>query len=281
VGFLAAVYPAFSERARMFHAAHQRQSDTAKLVSEDSNLLRLLQALSELPHGRTYIGSNNSWQRDLLVAGYMPLDLMTAARGIQTVGGILFHGFSIAGETLFDFNPSNAEHFRLFGIRSIVSPSNWYGTPGFSRIGQYGRFALWSRDANTMFVGDERFDSEARLSTDFVRLFVHQIVGREDLPGEFKNQRMDHPWQAEGTVNMSQPGSVVAAIGFHPGWQALLNGTPVITRRVPPGFVAFDVPSGTHAVELRYRGSSLKGFFLLFALFVIAVCLYKSGRRFT
>lgn len=273
--FLAALYPAATERSRMIVEAHKRQRDTATLISQDTGLQDMLQALAKLPYGWTYIGSKTSWQSDLLVAGYIPLDLMTSTRGIPTVGGILYHAFSLAGETLFDFNPNNPAHFDLFGIRNVVSPATWQGVSGFTHVGTFGRYALWTRASHMMFVGDRQFapESEFRKHTDFVRIFVQRFAGRQSEDGGFEHQSMREPWRFDGEVTMHKAGTVVAVEGYHPGWKAFVDGQPASTRRVTPGLVAVDVPEGRHTVSFAYQGSSLKFALLCLSIGIIGIAL--------
>jgi hypothetical protein len=263
--------PAFLERGRMFVENFRRQKSTAEVIAHDTDLSDLLHALSQQGYGWTYIGSNTTWQKELYVAGYMPLDLFTAMQGIPTVGGILFHAFSLAGETLFDFDTKNVSHFNLFGIRNVVAPASWEGVKGFSLLKTFGRYALWTRESQVMFVADERFVANADYSgqTDAMRRFVQVYKESDHSPGRFIWQKMDSAQRFEGIVEMSKAGKVVAAVGFHPNWNVLVDGVVQKSFWVQPGFAAVEVLAGKHAVSFEYSGSRSKKYHVLLALFVI------------
>lgn len=272
--------PAAIERAEMFELNHQRQRDTATYIEKDQDLNKMLQALKKQPYGWTYVGSRNSWQNELLVAGYIPLDIMTTTRGIPTVGGILYHAFSLAGETLFDFDSNNPAHFKLFGIRNIVSPSAWQGTAGFNLVGRFGRYAIWSRESHMIFVADQRFSSNADFSakTESARRFVQQYLGPQGSNGQIISQEMKHAWRFSAKAEMESSGTLVAATGYHPNWKAFVDGQPTVTRRVPPGLIGIDITEGQHSVEFVYQGSQIKLLLLLFAVVIIIFSFFVPVR---
>ena len=256
--------PAIIERANMFRANYALHRDTAAFVAQDQDLENLLVSTTQAAYGWTYSGSKTSWQEQLLVAGYVPIDLFTVMRGIPTVGGILYHAFSLAGETLFDFNPNNSSHFNLFGIRNIIAPASWQGSPGFTLVGQFGRYALWSRGSHMMFIADSRFEDITKdpNRSEMARSFTRNFTNTESEVGQIADQSMGQPWHFEATANMKQAGSVIGAVGFHPNWSVNIDGQPTTKRWVMPGLIAADVPAGSHKVSFDYQGSGLKVYLL-------------------
>jgi len=268
--------PAFQERAKMYVETFNRHEQSARLISSEPELMALLAAAETLPYGWTYIGSKSSWQRDLVAAGYIPLDLFTVMRGVPTVGGILFHAFSLAGETLFEFDPRNAWHFDLFGIRNVVAPSSWAGFQGFTRSGVFGRYAIWSRESHMLGVGDERFAERANYSgqTELMRTFVRSFRASVKPAGVLRDQKMEFPWRFEGTAVMENAGKGYGAVGFHPNWRVSVDGEPGETKWTVPGFVQVDVPAGTHKIVFHYKGSALKPYLLTFSLLLIGFIIF-------
>jgi hypothetical protein len=275
--FVVVLRPAILERYAMYRDTAARHTECARLVAIDPEFAQLLSALPQLPYGWTYIGSKTSWQRSLVAAGFIPLDLFTVSRGVPTVGGILLHAFSLAGETLFDFDPAVPAHFDLFGIRNVIAPASWQGVADFSRVGVFGRYSLWSRESHMLFVGDDRFAT--RLSylgeTLLVRQFVQGLRELSGGVGRIAEQVMEHPWHFEGTAVMERDGRVLAAVGYHPNWEVTIDGSLMQTQWSLPGFMLVSVPKGTHRIAFHYRGSVLKLYLLLGGLGVIFTVLAR------
>ena len=281
--------PALLERAKMFSETAARHRTIAQEVEKDKDLPRLVDALAKLPYSRVYIGSKASWQSQLLTGGIIPLDLMITMRGIPSVGGILFHAFSLAGETIFDFDPSNVSHFDLFGINEVVSSASWQGAPEFELTDTFGRYRLWSRKHRVLlFAADDSFlESENFFGqTDKMRSFVqqyHRPPQESDAIGMLTEQRFDTPWQITATAEMKNSGKIIAPIGFHPNWKAAVDGSTVDTQWVTPGFVAIKVPPGRHEISISYQGSWLKKYLLFLSTVIIIISsrfhlLDKNGR---
>jgi hypothetical protein len=58
-------------------------------------------------------------------------------------------------------------------------------------------------------------------------------------------------------VDASEPGMVVLADAFDPGWKALVDGSPVPVLPANVAFRGVPVPAGRHEVEMRYRPRSV------------------------
>jgi hypothetical protein len=58
-------------------------------------------------------------------------------------------------------------------------------------------------------------------------------------------------------VEANNPGFVVLADAFDPGWRATIDGRPAPVRRANVAFRAVEVPNGRHRVEMVYRPRSV------------------------
>jgi hypothetical protein len=80
--------------------------------------------------------------------------------------------------------------------------------------------------------------------------------------------------RVSATVELGEPALIVAKTGFHPFWTATLDGAPVPTKFVFPGYFAVEAPAGKHQLEAHFAWPAatkvlmaLAPIPLLFALF--------------
>jgi uncharacterized membrane protein YfhO len=59
-----------------------------------------------------------------------------------------------------------------------------------------------------------------------------------------------------GTITANRPAAVVLKMSAHGRWHATVDGVPAAIAVVAPGFMAVDVPAGTHRVEFTYDAVS-------------------------
>jgi len=85
-------------------------------------------------------------------------------------------------------------------------------------------------------------------------------VNRLRLSGDVKQIAWEHgrAWDRY-TLHLSKPASLVYQAFYFPGWYARLDGqpyTPHITE--PEGLMAFDIPAGSHTLEIAFRLTPLR-----------------------
>ena len=116
-------------------------------------------------------------------------------------------------------------------------------------------------------------------------------LGRDGAPGapvsgpSTGSAEIAHKSTSSLTVRVSspEPGLLVLAEVYTPGWQATIDGQPVEVLRADYTLRAVPVPAGDHEVRLRYDPPSFKvglatsGLFLLLALAGLAV-LHRRAR---
>jgi hypothetical protein len=82
-------------------------------------------------------------------------------------------------------------------------------------------------------------------------------------------------------VEVRQPGFLLLADTYYPGWHATVDGTPVPIMRANHLFRLVEVPAGTTLVEFRYRpthlalGGAISGLTSVF----LATVLWRGRRR--
>ena len=270
--------PAYLERASMYDIAWNRHNFAAAQFYGDTDLQSILTALKAQPYGWVYTGSSQSWQEELKVAGFIPLDIFTTEAGIPTVGGVLYHAFSLAGETLFDFSPKNESHFDLYGITSIISPADWIAPSSFHKVLSAGKYSLWSRSASRVFIGDAQFLHSENFSgqTDLMRTWVSKYhILPTNLPLELKPEVAHvNAEELSATLDLKRDELVILTHGYHPNWQVRIDESQVKTEWVSPGFIGVNVPAGKHHLQALYVPSKLKPFLVLLSILVIIVSFF-------
>ena len=79
-----------------------------------------------------------------------------------------------------------------------------------------------------------------------------QIGATEDSSAKVEQARFEAQ-RIEAEVTSARPALVVVAQSYYPAWRAMVDGAQVPLWRANHAFQAFQVPAGTHRVELVYR----------------------------
>jgi hypothetical protein len=75
---------------------------------------------------------------------------------------------------------------------------------------------------------------------------------------------------ASAAVDLPAPAVLMFKTTYVPGWRASVDGRPVPTMLLTPGFIGVDVPAGQHSVRFEYRAGWLKSLLLVLGV-VVAV----------
>jgi hypothetical protein len=315
--------PAIAERMAMYENAHSWRKNAGVWLESGPQFEQALKLIDTLPRGWVYSGARQTWQDRIMQANYIPPHYFVLARGLNSLGGMLYHAFSLAGDTMFEFSPTRPALYELFGVGSVISPRDWVGPPILSKHGDFGPVSVWTRNPNRLVIGERSFSvcgdlkdaggfmqrwtasdnierrqfgqiliggCSAHPSASGLRNFTGPAPRKQELSGAATLQPVGSvtseepwlPWRIEGTVSMQQPGLIVGGTGFHPSWTAKIDGSEATPIWVTPGFLALEVPSGTHRVEFEYVGSRLKVllfFMALTTLFGSAIWPVLSRRR--
>jgi hypothetical protein len=274
--------PAYVERSNMYDTAWVRHQYAANEFYGDSALQQVLAKVKTLPYGWIYTGASHNWQSDLKIAGFVPLDVFTTETGMPTAGGILYHAFALAGETLFDFDINNPAHFNLYGITSIIAPYDWKAPLNFSQVMASGKYSLWSRPSARMFIGDSSFIRSENLQgqTNEMRSWVANYK-TYSIPSD-KDSRITvqqkNPLRVESEVSLIKDELVVISHGFHPNWNIKVDGIETKKEWISPGFIGVMVPQGNHKVSATYEPSKLKPYLVLLSMLIIAFSSFLWGK---
>jgi hypothetical protein len=305
--------PAYIERAQMYIKSRNLRISSGEYLASNKQTVDLISNTDIFKTGPIYGGANYNWGLQTQIFG-IPSYFFPTAAGYTTVGGSLFHAFSLAGETLFDFNVARKSHYELYGIRSVVSQNTWKGLDGFSQLGTSNNISVWSTNLEAFSFGVKNFDvcGEQKQASAFMRRWLQSslpdtgsfgqilpgkcptnrdgLVNYIDLP---PNTSVDNknigkiiesyhneykPWFSKAKVQMNSEGLVILPTGYHPNWTVSIDGSQAKTMWVTPGFVAATVPAGIHMVEFEYKGSSLKTVAVALSCLFFMICLALKVR---
>jgi len=212
---------------------------------------------------------------------------------------LLYHSMALPADVQMRMNEQSADHYRLFGIRTVVTAAGAPVpiAPFWRREQTIGPFDIYATpdtryfdvvDASAaMHVTKQPFyDVNDRwLQSDWVGKRQHLLLDLGGVPpgtavapegplpavrelplaGSVTSER-----EGEATVEMTRPACVLYKMTWHPNWHAWVDGTPVTTAMLSPGFLAVPVDAGKHTVTLRYEGSAWKVWLALAGIVAVA-----------
>jgi hypothetical protein len=264
--------------------------------------------------GRIYAGLPTNWGAQFLI-GYVPaVEQLTNldADGIGFTGRV--PALTEPSEGRFDdTNPAN---YQLFDVRWVIEPDSRPAPPTGALVATRGHDRLYSVPTGGLM---QVVDTTPAITTTSqgidvaVDAFLHSdlpsqarypllaLNGRDPgsptlpggsaepsgLPGAVSLAYGSVDGVVGGVVTATRPAAVVLKMSAHPRWHATVDGEPARVRVVAPGFMAVDVPAGTHRVEFTYEavsGAETVGWFALGAialggLWMLDRRLSRSRRR--
>ena len=279
------------------------------LVAEDKDLTALTEKLKQLPPGRVWAGIGrrgfDDWSNEYGV-GFLKVDHLLNAAGLDMVEAV-FHGYSLNGDVLKDFDEQRWEHYNLYNARYVVAPEGQSFPDFVQPLQQFGRHRLYQVETTGYFdlVGSGlefaggRTDfypaASAWLASELPRTKQHptMLIGK---PAKKDERRFTGKVEASagpyrGTVLSEEAGSNYFAVEvevvrdsllmlkatYHPNWRATVDGVKTDTVMLMPSFVGVQLPPGVHKVRLEYRPRRLR--VILLGLGLLALPLIAFGEK--
>jgi hypothetical protein len=309
LGVYVLLHPAWMERVQRHQQAEGWRSNASAVFSSEPALQAIISKIKEYPRTYLHPGNHQTWTDKLRLARMVPLHDIFIAQGIPTMGGMLFHAFSLAGDTMFNFSPQRKGTYDLFGIGLVLAPTE-EPLPNFlTPLLSVGRYTLYRYPSTrlacitpTFNVSGSRDDEpgfmQRWVSSPMVEGGAYGVIDGTDpalttvqfaqsvptnlLPPELVGTKIEEGvWTHAGiSANVTSPTDthLMFKTGFHPNWTAKVDGVRVTTKWVTPGFVAIALPKGDHKVSFEYRGSYLKVLLFLFSLLSLLVLSSKRFR---
>ena len=270
VAVILAVTPVLRERADSLRATAtlgvQHRLEVQAEAGDFDSALELLDTSMQSAPGRIFAGLAARWGRQFKL-GVAPAYHALGVRGLD-VASHLWHSMSLPSDALLAIDDRSADHLRRFGIGYVLTDLGRAPAEGLTALGQVGRFRVWAVPEAGYFGVEARPATCAPGSSAPQRLICSKQWLSSPLPRPPGRVISEHRAGAEhdALVELDEDAVVVFRTSYHPGWTASVDGVPVATRSVVPGFLALDAPSGRHDIRLRYRPGPLKP-----ALFVLGL----------
>lgn len=296
--------PAVAERSAFYDGNQSFMARTRAALDQDTAAQQIISALHALPPGRVFAGLRSTWGDQALQLG-LPfrtvrfVDLLTFEQ-LQPI--VMYTGWSLNSELLFDFNDRDAAHYRIFGVRYVVAPAglavadflmpilrtsryNLYAAPGDG----YAAFVtleevVGSRTHAEVFEANRLWlrSASARAGRHLLHDYPARDRSRRPLAGQecsgVLSEERFAPGRIEVTAECAGRGVIVFKTTYHPNWRVSVDGAPSKTLMVSPSYLSVEVPPGRHRVVAEYHSPPLRAVLLLVAGASLVVLLVFEGR---
>jgi hypothetical protein len=269
------------------YLAGNRTRGYASLAAYEANRTALEDAIAiaQQRGGRAFAGLAAGWGGRFKVGDPAVYAYLSAA-GMPALS-FMYHSMSLPSEIMTQFDEMRRAQYRLFDIRTVIAPSHGsVPLPQFlTRVRSMGPLEILAAPGaghfdvvdvpfavktsrenfyviNSQWMSSDWVDTQRHLLLDFrgdapagmERLPPGPLprLGTFSVPGAVLEE---HGGGEEYGANIQAAGTayVLFKETWHPNWRALVDGQPVRTAMLSPGFVGVPVTAGVHRVSLRYE----------------------------
>ncbi|MBZ5605456.1 MAG: YfhO family protein [Acidobacteriia bacterium] len=280
-----------------YNAAH-RSIDTATEIAKTRG-------------GRAYAGLPATWGGKFKIGdpqfyAYLSLAHVPAL-------SFMYHSMSLTSETMTRFDEFGSQHYRLFDIRTVIAPSDGhvplpgfltplvttgplkvYAAPDSGAFDVVDVFYSVKVSKNNYYEVNDRWQQSTWVANRqhlLLDLFGDAPPGLARLspddplpgsaafpfPGNILAERDDGDDHV-ATVQAVRNSYVLYKATWHPNWRATVDGEPVRTAMLSPGFIGVAVPAGRHEIRLRYQPEAWKAALMILGP-LIGIALIFAERR--
>ncbi|HMC58841.1 MAG TPA: glycosyltransferase family 39 protein, partial [Candidatus Solibacter sp.] len=232
----------------------------------------------------------------------------------------LYHSMALTSDIMVRFNEWSPSHYRLFNIQTVVAPAgpDVEVPPFLAPIGQNGRFRIFSAPvfsppggsyfevvdalASVKTTRNNFYDIDNRwLESDWVIKRIHLLLDWHDdappwiprmapedalsrmpvlpFPGEVKNeQRYGETYRAE--LDARRLCYALFKMTWHANWKAYVDGIPVKTVMLSPGFIGVPLTSGHHQIVCHYEPGRWRGALAIVGFITVILLMAGEWRGF-
>ncbi len=260
--------------------------------------------------GRVYAGLPATWGGQFRIGDPHVYEFFALAH--VPALSFMYHSMSLTSETMTRFDEFNAAYYRLFDIRTVVAPADGHvQLPGFlTPLVTTGPMTIYAApdssafdvvdvfysvkvsknnfyDVNDRWQGSSWMPNRQHLLLDMfgdapagmARMSPDELPPSAPFPfpGNVVSERHEGEDHV-ATVQAARNSYVLYKTTWHPNWRATVDGTPVRTVMLSPGFIGVPITAGQHQVELRYRPEIWRALLAIFGP-LIGIGLIFAERR--
>ncbi len=282
-------YPMLRDRGRnLANDAEWGRKNLAANQAARADVASMIAAARERG-GRAYAGLAADWGGKFKV-GDVPVYSFFSTAQVPAVA-FLFHSMALTADIMVRFNEVNPAHYRLFNVRTFVSPAGGAAPAFLAPRAQFGSMRVFDAPGDGYFdvvdafasvavTRDSFYDVNDRwLQSDWVEKRVHLLLDLGDgtppvpvrlradaalgpalpmpRPGEVSGEQQ-HGEVYSADLNVLRPSFALFKMTWHRNWKAYLDGRPAATAMLSPGFTGVAVGPGRHRLEMRYEPEGWK-----------------------
>jgi hypothetical protein len=280
---LVLLFPMMRERATFLH--NNRVWGETNLTAVTGSQRSLDAAIDQmtLRGGRVYPGLAARWGGQFKI-GDVPIYAILSQRHVPAVA-FLYHSMALTGDIMVQFNDWSPAQYRLFNIRTVIAPDRTPLPPFLVPRDHIGSFQLYDApgsgyfdivdvpavvqttsnnfyDINTRWLQSEWPKNKQHLWLDPSDGMSHAATrisassGLSPAPSASSSgsviteQETDDSFEAR--VDVVRASYALFRMTWHPNWIAFVDGRPVQTIMLSPGFIGIPVSEGSHSIVCRY-----------------------------
>jgi len=294
------LFPMFRERAA--YLSNNREWGYRSLAAYQANQTALDAAIAVARDrgGRAYAGLAATWGGKFKIGDPQVYSYFSMAR--VPMLSFMYHSMSLTSETMTRFNEFSPAHYRLFDIQTVIAPEG-VPLPSFlTPIVQTGPLRIFEAPGDGYFdvvdafyavrtTKDNFYDVNDRWQqSQWVENHQHLLL---DLHGDappqmprlapdaalpppppfpepgvvLSEQTSDQDYQVE--IQARRQSYVLFKMTWHPNWHATVDGEPVKTVMLSPGFTGVPVTAGHHKIDIRYEPETWKSVLAILGLLLV------------
>jgi hypothetical protein len=290
--FMLVLVPVYAERAQLYNYNTLWKTQNQRAFADNhSEIINITSTLNTLPPGRIYAGTPTDFGNDpAYKIGFVWWYSLLPQLGYDAFS-YSYTSFGLSSDTRMRFDNTRIEQYNLFNIRYVLLAKTW--TPAFyyTKLKEFDNYVLYEVpttgyfdlvDAPTVFYGPKDriyYANSNWLVSDLPQRKQHpinvitsnsnntgysfdQIYTQPEILDNFLTQIPPAGVILNETVSMNGYKATVTATrdsylmlktSYHHGWSVTIDGQPVTTVMLSPGFVAAPVIAGTHTADFVYR----------------------------
>jgi len=283
------LFPLVQERWSYIQLHTEQGEATWRAVQNDYDrtLEKAIDAASRRG-GRVFAGLPDSWG-SRLVMGRTPVYAFLMTHLVPTVS-VAYNVAALPSDLVPKFDQIHPLAYKIFNVRTVIAPrvvppdfltlvgdfGNYrvLAAPGEGYFGLVDVVAAATADRDNFYSICEPWLRSPWAATDrYIWLdfngdapktlprvtagYFPDLPNQTSPPGEVRNERQTGQTY-EADLDARRDTSVIFRMTYHPRWNVTIDGRPVRTAMVTPGFLAAPVPAGHHHVRAAYQPGSTR-----------------------